>query len=82
MSQIEKLLQKFSRAPHTVRYADIEKILIHVGFENIHTKGSHVKWKHKDLPYDIIVPIHNNDCKRFYKQQIYAQIRTLISKNI
>jgi predicted RNA binding protein YcfA (HicA-like mRNA interferase family) len=82
MSQIEKLLQKFSKASHTVRYADIEKILIHVGFENIHTRGSHVKWKHKDAASDIIVPVHNNECKRFYKQQIQKQIHSLIKKSI
>jgi predicted RNA binding protein YcfA (HicA-like mRNA interferase family) len=80
MSQIEKLLQKFSRSPQTVRYSDIEKVLIYVGFEKIHTKGSHVKWKHKQLRHDVIIPVHNNECKKFYKQQVYTQIRTLIKK--
>lgn len=82
MSQIEKLLQKFNRAPQTVRYADIERILRHVGFEHIHTRGSHAKWKHRALLHDIIVLVHNNECKKFYKQQIYTQIRPLINKDI
>ncbi len=82
MSQMEKLLQKFIKAPHTVRYADIERILIHIGFEKIQAKGSHVKWKHKDLSSDIIVPVHNNECKRFYKQQIQKQIYCFIKQNI
>lgn len=82
MSQIEKLLQKFIKSPHTVRYADIERILIYIGFEKINAKGGHVKWKHKDLSSDIIVPIHNNDYKRFYKQQIGRQIHNLIKKHI
>lgn len=82
MSQIEKLLKKFDSSPQHVRYADIEKILVYVGFENVHTKGSHVKWKHTQLRQDIIVPVHNNECKKFYKQQIRTQIHTLIKKNI
>ena len=80
MSQIEKLLQKFEHSPQNVRYTDIEKILIHVGFVHIHTKGSHVKWKHNKLRNDVIIPIHNNECKKFYKQQILTQIRGLITK--
>lgn len=77
MGQIEKLLKKFFQAPQTVSYVDIEKILIHFGFSKIQAKGSHVKWKHKDLPSDIIVPVHSNECKRFYKQQILKQIHNL-----
>lgn len=79
MSQIEKLLQRFMKTPHAIKYTDIEKILTHVGFKKIHTKGSHVKWKHQNLIADIVVPVHDNDCKRFYKQQIKRQIQSLIN---
>ncbi len=82
MSQIEKLLQKFNHSPQNVRYTDIEKILFYVGFEKIYAKGSHVKWKHTQLRHDIIVPVHNNECKKFYKQHIHTQIQVFIKRNI
>ncbi len=80
MSQIEKLLKKFIQAPQSVRYADIEKVLRSLGFEKIPTKGSHVKWKHQRLRHDLIIPVHNNECKKFYKEQVCMQIQELIKK--
>ena len=80
MSQIEKLLQKCVRTPQNIRYSDIEKILMHLGFERIEAKGSHIKWKHRKLHSDIIIPVHNNECKPFYKKQVSIQIRNLIKK--
>lgn len=53
---------------------DIEKILLHLNFEKVSTKGSHVKWKHPRLRNDIIIPVHNNDCKVFYKKQVSATL--------
>jgi predicted RNA binding protein YcfA (HicA-like mRNA interferase family) len=80
MSQIEKLLKRFSQSPQNVRYADIEKVLFHLGFEKIPAKGSHVKWKHQKLRNDLIIPVHSNECKKFYKEQAYRQIHKLIKK--
>lgn len=80
MSQIEKLLKKFMQAPESVRYAVIEKILRSLGFEKIPAKGSHVKWKHQRLRYDLIIPVHNNECKKFYKEQVCMQIREFMKK--
>lgn len=81
MSQIEKLLKKFVENPSKVRYTDIEKVLISLGFENISTKGSYVKWKHHALHNDIVIPLHNNECKNFYKEQVYKQTKELIKKH-
>jgi predicted RNA binding protein YcfA (HicA-like mRNA interferase family) len=78
MSQIEKLLKKFIDNPSKVRYVNIEKVLLFLDFEKIPTKGSHVKWKHHTLHHDIIIPVHNNECKNFYKEQVYKQTRELI----
>ena len=75
MSQIEKLLKKFVGTPSKVKYIDIEKILLSIGFEKIPTKGSHVKWKHRALHNDIVIPVHSNECKNFYKEQVYKQIK-------
>lgn len=80
MSHTEKVIKKFANTPQNVRYADIETILVHLGFEKISTKGSHVKWKHYLLQNDCVIPVHNNECKDFYKIQVYKQIRTLLKK--
>jgi predicted RNA binding protein YcfA (HicA-like mRNA interferase family) len=80
MSQIEKLMKKFVQSPQSVRYADIEKVLLAHQFEKIPTKGGHVKWKHHRLHHDLIIPVHNNDCKKFYKEQVAKEIRSLIMK--
>lgn len=80
MSQREKLLKRFADNPTKVRYSDITKILLLLGFEHIPTQGSHVKWKHCGLMYDIVIPVHNNECKPFYKEQVHRQVKELIKK--
>lgn len=80
MSRIKKLLERFEQHPETVRYADLEKILHHLGFEKISVKGSHVKFKHRSLAADIIIPVHNNKCKSFYKKQAAQQLAKLPKK--
>ncbi len=82
MSQIEKLMKKFALSPVSVHYRDIEKVLQWLGFEKIPTKSSHVKWKHHKLQSDLIIPLHDHECKKFYKEQVYKQIRVLIKSKI
>ena len=77
MTSLEKLKNKFITNPSSLRYKDIEKILLYLGFKKISTKGSHTKFKHHKLGKDLIVPIHNNDCKEFYKKQIKKIIQKL-----
>ncbi len=78
MSRIEKLIEKFLSNPETVKYVDLEKVLLHVGCEKIQSKGSHVKYKHIKLTFDIVIPVHKNECKPFYKKQVKKQIKKLI----
>jgi len=80
MSRIEKLLEKFLSYPEKVRYKELDKILIYLGFVLIYTKGSHRKYKHQNFTPDIIIPVHNNECKNFYKREIYKKIKDLIKK--
>lgn len=68
MSRIEKLVQQFLNNPASLRFADIEKVLFHFGFIKIETKGSHKKFKNSHLSHDLVIPVHNNDCKDFYKK--------------
>lgn len=81
MSSIEKLLKKFLETPQSVRYRDIERILRYFNFEKISAKGSHVKWKQYDMTHDIIIPIHHNECKEFYKKQVSIHISSFMRKH-
>ncbi len=78
MSRGEKLLRRFQSRPVSVRYADIEILLLHLGCEKVNVRGSHVKFKHRKLLFDIIIPVHAGDCKPFYKKQILRQIASLL----
>ncbi|MFA4930956.1 MAG: type II toxin-antitoxin system HicA family toxin [Patescibacteria group bacterium] len=78
MTSSEKLLRKFLDNPSSVRYGQIEKILSKLGFIKIYTKGSHVKFKHSQLRRDIVVPVHNNECKDFYKNEVAKVVRKIV----
>ncbi len=74
MTTKEKLFDKFLKNPTSIKYNDIEKILLLNWFEKIYAKGSHIKMKHKNLENDLIIPLHNWDCKDFYKKEAYEKI--------
>lgn len=46
MSKINKLLAKFITNPTSLKWAEIEKILLHLNCLKITAKGSHLKFKH------------------------------------
>lgn len=77
MSQLEKLIEKFLENPNSIKFSKIEKILKHFNFKRIEAKGSHIKFKHHKLKYDLIIPLHNNDCKNFYKELTVKIIKNL-----
>lgn len=78
MTKKEKLYFKFQRNPVSLSFQEIEKILLDLGFIKIEAKGSHKKFKHTLLERDIIVPVHNQDCKDFYKKMIYKTIKNIL----
>ena len=80
MSRIAKIAKKFLQAPASVSYSDLQKLLLALGFEKIQAKGSHVKFKHRVFEIDIVVPVHNNECKEFYKKDIAKRLKNLIKK--
>jgi predicted RNA binding protein YcfA (HicA-like mRNA interferase family) len=77
MTKINKLVEKFLLNPTSLKYRDIENILNHFGFEKINAKGSHVKFKHPQRISDLVIPVHNNDCKDFYKEKARKEINKL-----
>ena len=68
MTKIEKIVQRFLAKPMSLRYSEVEKVLLHLSFEKINAKGSHKKFKHPLLKQDLVIPVHGNDCKDFYKK--------------
>jgi len=78
MSQIEKLIGKFIKNSASIKYRDLKKIFEYIGLEEVSTKGSHVKFKHYSLKQDLIIPVHNNECKDFYKLQAKKTIKNLL----
>ncbi len=76
MTSTVKLLEKFLNHPDSLRYREIEKLLIQLGFEKNEARGSHKKFKHPNLSTNLIIPVNNNDCKTFYKNLIAKIIKT------
>ncbi|MCK5509943.1 type II toxin-antitoxin system HicA family toxin [Candidatus Parcubacteria bacterium] len=75
MTQKDKKIEHFLANPNNFKYQQIKIILINLGFNEIQAKGSHVKFKHTLITHDLIIPIHSNDCKTYYKKQIVKIIK-------
>jgi len=75
MTKLKKILDKFYANPAGLNYWHIEKLLIAFGCVRIPAKGSHVKFKHHSAKSDLIIPIHNRDCKEFYKKNALKFIK-------
>ena len=75
MTKKEKLIEKFKNNPWGLSFSEIQIILIDLWFKKIEAKWSHTKFKNKSLRNDIIIPIHNNDCKNFYKKQTFKILK-------
>ncbi|MBN1494122.1 type II toxin-antitoxin system HicA family toxin [Candidatus Peregrinibacteria bacterium] len=78
MPNIEKTVHKFLTRPKTLRYVEIKKVLGFLGFDLIPAKGSHKKFKHPSLKHDLVIPVHNKDCKNFYKIQASKIVKEYI----
>ena len=78
MTRIDKLLNKFLSNPESVKYSDIERILLHLGFEKIQGKGSHIKFYQPTLKITFTFSIHNNECKKYYKKASARTLRRII----
>ena len=70
MTVIQKLINKISENPESVRYTEIETVLLHFGFYKLQGKGSHVKFVHRDYDQKFVFAVHGNDCKNVYKRYV------------
>ena len=80
MTLIEKKIEKFFKRPASLRYSEIVVILGQFGFELVSTQGSHAKFKHVNLANDLIIPVHNNECKNFYKLAAMKRVKEVIKR--
>jgi predicted RNA binding protein YcfA (HicA-like mRNA interferase family) len=80
MTRIEKLLKKFLKNPTSLRFNQIEKILLRFGFSLISIRGSHRKYRHLEFGHSEIVPVHEGDCPKIYKMRIAKIINQIINE--
>ncbi len=78
MTKEEKLILKFKTAPQSISLFDLFKLMEWEGIEIIKGKGSHVICKMENEIL-IIIPVHQNDCKPFYKKE---SLKVLLAHNI
>ena len=70
MTKTDKTIAKFKQNPATLPFHEIESLLVRFGFQIVPAKGSHRKFKHPPLKIEYVVPVHNGECKSFYKKEI------------
>ncbi|MFH1253432.1 MAG: type II toxin-antitoxin system HicA family toxin [Candidatus Uhrbacteria bacterium] len=69
MSQFEKLLEKISNTKTSVRFVELEKILLSAGYKRQRQKGSHVHFRKPGSP-SLTIPVHNNKVKKVYVREV------------
>lgn len=69
MTKEEKIILKFKTSPQSVSLVELLNLMKRGGIEIVQGKGSHVICK-KENEILIVIPIHKNDCKPFYKKKI------------
>jgi len=80
MTQKQKLIDTFLRNPATLKYKQLFFVLEHFGFAMIQAKSSHIKFKHPKLLSDLIIPVHNGECKDFYKKEALKRVLEIQNK--
>jgi predicted RNA binding protein YcfA (HicA-like mRNA interferase family) len=78
MTKEEKLILKFKTSPQSVSLIDLLKLMEWRGIEIVKGKGSHIVCK-TESEILIVIPIHQNDCKPFYKKK---SLKILLSHNL
>ncbi len=71
--KFEKLVQKFKDSPTSLRYSEIQKILLALGFISRQGKGSHEIFKKNDC--EIVFSLHGKDVKDGYKKMTLKKLQ-------
>ncbi len=78
LSKIEKLFEKILRSPKEVRYDELVRVLIGLGYVQRPGKGSHTVFCHEELPA-MTVP-HHTPVKQAYILQVKEILKTYRNK--
>lgn len=70
MSKLEKLLLRIRNNPKTVRFIQLEKILIRCGFEKRQPSGGSSHYIFTKDDFVLCVPRHKTFVKRIYVEQL------------
>ena len=70
MTTKKKLLKKFLEGPESLKFRQIERLLRWLGFEKVRVTGSHFRFRHAKRNLEFSVPVHDRDCKKWYKKHI------------
>ncbi|NIA01796.1 MAG: addiction module toxin, HicA family [Nitrospirae bacterium] len=77
MTRKDRLLKKFLKNPDSLKFNEIEKLLLHFGYRRVRINGSHYRYRHR-LSRDLLTfPVHHNNCKRKYKIEL---VKLIINK--
>lgn len=70
MGKQEKRIEQLLKNPNALTYDEIESLFRNENFEIQRWKWSHKHIYHKKSKEFAVVPIHNWDCKPYYKDQL------------
>lgn len=79
MTSINRLFSRLLLNPTSLRYTQIERLLLHFGCQKIQGKGSHVKFRHPAIKEILTFSVHNNDCLNVYKREAVKFINSLLT---
>ena len=75
MSKLEKLLLRIKNNPKTVRFEDLDKILVNAGYERTQSRGGSSHYTYRKQANDpITIPYHKPYVREIY---VRAFIRAL-----
>lgn len=73
VTKLDKLFIKILQARRELRFEELQKALIHLGYERCQGKGSHVVFRHNQHPV-IVVPARS-PVKRVYVEQVLEVLK-------
>lgn len=77
MTRLEKLFIKILHAPKELRFEELQRVLMQLGYLASSGKGSHMVFRHQTYPV-VVVP-RRSPVKRVYIEQVREVLRRHLS---